>query len=119
MTIKTSSAKAKGRRLQQWVCEKVSNLLGLSWGPDEMIASREMGQNSTDVRLIGEAKERFPYSVECKAQEKMSVPAWVRQAKANELKDTNWLLFTKRNREKPLVILDAEVFFEILKGLDK
>ncbi|MEA2036493.1 MAG: hypothetical protein U9O94_03230, partial [Nanoarchaeota archaeon] len=81
------------------------------------IASREMGQAGTDIRLLGEALDGFPFSVECKRCENMSVPAWVKQAKANQLDNTDWLLFTKRNREQPLVILDADVFFEILKKL--
>ena len=57
MVIKTSSAKAKGRSLQQWVCQKISDLLNIPWGKDELIASREMGQSGVDIRLIGEAQE--------------------------------------------------------------
>ena len=76
--IKISSAKAKGRNLQKWVCGKISKLLNIPWGKDELIASREMGQSGTDVRLIGEALEKFPYSVECKWQETWSIPAWVK-----------------------------------------
>lgn len=116
MAIKPSSAKAKGRRLQQWVCKKISELLGLPFGPDEAIASREMGQAGTDIRLVGEVKKLFPYSVECKAQEKMFVPAWVKQARENQIYGTNWLLVTKRNREKPLVIMEFDTFFKLLKS---
>ena len=55
--IKPSSAKAKGRSLQQWVCQKISDLLGIEWGKDELIASREMGQSGTDIRLLGGPEE--------------------------------------------------------------
>ena len=113
--ITTASAKSKGRRLQQFMCEKISTLLNIPWGQDELIASREMGQSGTDVRLIGEAKVRFPWSVECKAQESWSVHAWVEQAIANQAKGTNWLLVCKRSHKKPVVILDADVFFELIK----
>jgi hypothetical protein len=82
--IKTSSAKAKGRNLQKWTCQKISELLGIPWGKDELIASREMGQSGTDVRLVEEAQERFPFSVECKYQETWSVPSWIKQAKKNQ-----------------------------------
>ena len=79
--ITPASAKAKGRLFQQWVCRQISALLDIPWGKDELIASREMGQAGTDIRLIGEAQERFPFSVECKWQEKWAVPAWIKQAK--------------------------------------
>lgn len=111
--IKNASAKAKGRALQQWVCQKISNLLNLPWGKDELIASREASQSGTDVRLIGEARQRFPFSVECKAQETWALPGWIKQAQANQEPGSDWLLFCKRRREKPVVVMDAERFFEL------
>ncbi len=113
--ITTSSAKAKGRNLQQWVCQKISELLDIPWGKDEMIASREASQTGTDVRLVGEAKTRFPFSIECKWQESWSVPAWIKQAQDNQGENTDWLLIMKRSREKPVVVMDAEKFFELMK----
>ena len=115
--INTSSAKAKGRSLQQWVCQKISDLLGLPWGKDEMIASREMGQSGVDIRLIGEAKKQFPYSVECKYQESWSIPAWIHQAKTNQEKNMNWLLVIRKNRFDPIVVMDANHFFDLLLRL--
>lgn len=116
--IKTASAKAKGRALQQWTCQKISELLGLPWGKDELIASREASQAGTDIRLIGEAQKRFPYSVECKSQETWALPAWIKQAQNNQIEGTDWLLVCKRRREKPVVVMDAERFFDLLKELD-
>ncbi len=113
--IKRSSAKAKGRTLQQWTCQKISDLLGIPWGKDEMIASREASQTGTDVRLVGEAKEKFPFSVECKYQETWSIPTWIKQAKENEKEGTDWLLIMKKNRVSPVVVMDAEAFFALLK----
>lgn len=114
--ISTSSAKAKGRNLQKWTCEKISEILNLPWGKDELIASREASQTGTDIRLIGEAKERFPFSVECKNQETWALPAWIKQAQDNQMEGTDWLLIIKRNRLKPIAVMDAERFFELLKG---
>ncbi len=111
--IKISSAKAKGRKLQQWVCQQISDLTGITCGKDELIDSREMGQSGVDVKLIGEAKFQFPYSVECKSQEAWSIPEWVKQAKANQKEETDWLLVCKRSNEKPIIIMDAEEFFRI------
>ena len=116
--ISVAARKAKGRRLQQWVAQKISDLLGIPWGKDELIASREMGQSGTDVRLIGEAKKRFKFAVEAKWQETWSLPAWIKQAKSNQDEDTDWLLFVKKNNHEEIVVLDATVFFGILEKLD-
>ncbi len=69
--------------------------------------------------MIGKAKKMFPYSVEIKRQETISLPSWIKQAKDNQLKGTNWLLIYKRSREKPVVIIDAEVFFKLQTKLMK
>lgn len=113
--MKTASAKAKGRKLQQWVASKISDLIRLSWGADEPIASREMGQSGTDIRMSAEALAKFPWSVECKNQESWGVHSWVEQAKKNKLKNTEWIIFAKRNRKKTVVILEASVFFKLLE----
>ncbi len=119
MSITISSRKAKSRRLQNWAAEKISKLLGIPWGRDELIAPREMGQSGTDVRLIGEALKGFPFSVECKAQETWAIPSWVIQTKSNQKKDTDWLLICKKNNKKPVVVIDAEVFFKIFGRIIK
>lgn len=120
MSISISSRKAKGRKLQQWVAEKISKMLNIPWGPDELIASREMGQIGTDVRLIGEAKKKFKFSVEIKNQETWSIPAWIKQAKSNQEKGTDWLLVMKKNRHEEIIVMDAEAFFKLCKqALDK
>ena len=113
--ISVKSAKAKGRKFQQLIASKVSDLLDIPWGKDELIRSREGAQSGTDVVIIGQAKERFPYSIECKAVEKWSIHQFIKQAKANQEGGTDWLLFCKRNLEDPIVIMDVGVFFNLLK----
>lgn len=119
MAIKSSSAKDKGRRLQNWTCERVSEVLQIPWGRDEMIAPREMGQSGTDVRLVGEAAQRLPFAIECKAHESWAVPSWIKQAKDNAGQGVHWLLVAKKNRQKPVVIMDAEVFFGLLAAIER
>jgi hypothetical protein len=114
--MRISSAKAKGRRLQQFVCEKISQLTGLPWGPDQPITSRPMSQSGTDIRLDREALRQFPFSVECKSQESWAVPAWIKQAQENLLPNTTWLLVAKRRKEPPIVIMDADAFFALLRS---
>lgn len=116
--IKVSSGKSKGRDLQKWVANEIGELLGIKVGKDELIESREMGQAGSDVKLIGEAGERFPFSIECKNTESWSIMSYVEQAKANLKKDQDWIVFMKKNGVKPLVVLDAKEWFEWMKGLD-
>ena len=113
MSISIASRKSKGRNFQKWVAEKISDLLGIPWGKDELISSRPMGQSGTDVCLIGKAKEMFPYSIEIKCQETWSLPAWIKQAKSNKQKGTDWLLFIKKNRHEEILVMNAEVFFKL------
>lgn len=112
-TIK--ARKAKGRRLQQWVAEQISSILGIPYGKDSDIESREMGQSGTDIKLYGEAQERFKYSVECKSAERWDIHNSIKQAKSNQKKDTDWLLIMKRSREEPVAILSAEAFFRLYR----
>ncbi len=114
-SITRASAKDKGRRLQQIVCQKISELIGLPWGKDCPIESRPMGQTGVDVRLETEARKLFPFSVEAKFQESWNVPEWIRQAKTNEMKNTDWLLVVKRSHMDPVCIIDLDAFFKILE----
>ena len=114
-SIGIPSRKAKCRELQQWVAKKISYLIEKPYGKDEQIASREMGQTGVDIRLVEEARELFPWSIECKRQESWSIHNWIKQAKENRMPGTDWLLIAKRNREDTIAILDADVFFDILR----
>jgi hypothetical protein len=111
--MKTSSAKAKGRKFQQQIARGIAGAHGLTYGADEDCESRGMGQPGTDVRLSKHAKKLFPFSVECKCQERLAFWDAINQARTNVLQDTDWLLLVKRNRETPIAILDWEVFLEL------
>lgn len=115
--IAVSSAKAKGRDLQKWVCEKISEITGFPWGKDQPIESRGMGQTGVDVRMESQVRKLFPFSVECKRQESWSVPNWIRQAKDNTIPNTDWLLIMRSNRQSAVVVMDAERFFQTYKQL--
>ena len=115
MAISVASRKAKGRKLQQLICEEFSKLVGIKWGSDEAIASREMGQSGTDIRLIGDALKIIKLSVECKAQESWSVHSWIDQAKENKLPGTDWILIAKSKRNKPIMFMDFEAFLKMFK----
>lgn len=117
--IKISSAKGKGRNLQQWLCEEISKLTGIPYTPGDdqsLIASRPMGQHGLDVILRGEALKAFPYSVECKSSEQLELVETIEQAKANEYKGTHWLILHKRKAiAKPIVIMEWNTFKGVLR----
>ena len=68
--MKTSSAKAKGRRFQQWVRDQLIEHLNVH---PEDIESRSMGAGGEDLIMARAAREKFPYSIECKNQEKVNL----------------------------------------------
>ena len=61
--MKTQSAKAKGRRLQQWFRDLLIEELNIH---PEDIESRSMGAGGEDLIMARAAREKFPYSIECK-----------------------------------------------------
>ena len=58
--------------------------------------------------------DTFHIRVECKSVEKLNVWGAYEQAAANSGKHEP-LLVMKKNRKKPLVVLDAEAFMELVK----
>ena len=99
--MKTSSAKAKGRKLQQWFANLLVEKLNLD---EEDIESRPMGSQGEDIILGKQSRQIFPYSVECKNQEKVNVWEAYAQAEQN-CKGYEPVVVIKRNRQKPLVLL--------------
>ena len=61
------------------------------------------------------AREKFPYSIECKNVEKLNVWEAYKQASENS-KDYEPLVVMKKNNHKTLVVLDAESFVKIFKN---
>ena len=109
--MKTSSKKAKGRRFQQWVRDKLIEELDIH---PEDIESRSMGAGGEDLIMARAAREKFPYSIECKNQE--AVNLWKAYAQAEEnCKGYEPLVVLKRNRSKPLALVDAEYFIKLHK----
>ena len=112
--MKTQSAKAKGRRLQQWFREQLIESLQIH---PEDIESRSMGAGGEDLIMARAAREKFPLSIECKNQEKINIWESYKQAEENS-KDYEPVVVMKKNNHKTLVVLDAEHFVKIHKDSD-
>lgn len=111
--MKTASGKAKGRKLQQIVRDKILEAFP-TLEPDD-VKSTSMGASGEDVQLSPAARRLFPYSIECKARASISVYAWYQQAKTNAPKGMEPLLVIKQNYGKPLVVVDLDHYMELCK----
>ena len=112
--MKPRSAKNKGKRLQNkirdLILEKFNNIL-----EQDDVRSITMGDSGEDILLSPVARRLFPFSVECKAQESLSIWSALQQAESNAGKHIPLLVF-KRNRSKTYAVLE---FKELLKLLDE
>ena len=113
--MKTQSAKAKGRKLQQWVRDQIIEQLEVH---PEDIESRSMGAGGEDLIMARAARQRFPFSVECMNVEKLNVWEAYEQAKSNS-NDYEPIVIMKKNQKKPLVVVDADFFISLFKREDK
>jgi len=107
--MKTSSAKAKGRNLQKKVRELLIEKLDIH---PEDIESRSMGASGEDLIMARAARKKFPYSIECKNQEKVNVWSAYEQACDNS-GNYEPIAVIKKNNTKPLVVIDLEVFIKL------
>ena len=111
--MKPRSAKNKGKRLQNKVrdliLEKFTQL-----EPDD-VRSITMGDSGEDILLSPAARRLFPFSIECKNQEKLNIWSSLEQAEGNSGNHPPLLIF-KRNRSKTYAVLE---FDELLKLLNE
>jgi len=109
--MRTQSRKAKGRRLQQKFMQLLIEKLDID---PEDIESRSMGAGGEDLIMSKAARNKFPYSVECKNQERLNI--WQAWDQANNNKGIyDPLVVIKKNGVGPLVVVDAENFLEYVK----
>ena len=113
--MKTRSAKNKGKRLQNDVRDLILETF-TELEPDD-VRSTTMGDSGEDVLLSPAARKLFPFSVECKNQEKLNIWESLKQAESNSEKGKPVLIF-KRNRSKTYVAFELDKLMEILNEKD-
>jgi len=111
--MKTSSAKQKGRRFQQEVRDTLLEV-GCGLEPDD-IRSASMGAYGEDILFSPAARKQFPFSIECKNVEKLSIWRCIDQARSNAPEGTTPMVAFTRNREVPHVAMPMEEFIKIYK----
>lgn len=115
--MRTSSAKAKGRRAVQ----ELQSLV-LRWFPD--LTERDVritpsGSTGEDLQLSQAAVEQFPYAVEVKNQERLNIWQSLAQTLQHSQKlQLKPLLAFRRNRSDLWVAIQAEHFFELAGIVD-
>lgn len=109
------SRKSKGRVFQQQLREDLITHLGIN--PDDIL-STAMGQGGCDLYLSPAARVRFPFGVEAKRCESISLPAWWRQCEGNACKaNLTPLLVFRRNHEDALAVLRWSDLLSLLQNI--
>ena len=74
-----------------------------------------MCESGTDIKLSPFGKKIFPYSIECKNQEKISLWQAIQQAEDNCKPNTEPMLVFKRNRSKTYAVIEFDTLLKIIK----
>jgi hypothetical protein len=110
--MKTSSAKAKGRRLCLELKEKL-----LSWAPDlkdDDIQVTSSGAGGEDLKLSPLARSIYPISFECKNTETIQIWAAYKQACDNAREHIPVVCFS-RNRSETMITLKLDDFLRLIR----
>jgi hypothetical protein len=112
VAITTASAKAKGRKLQQLVRDKVLELLARQGVVADDVKSTGMGQGGEDVQLSPLARKYLPVSIECKKYAKFAVYGPYEQAVAAS-GTYEPLLVIQGDRKIPLAIVSLDYYLSL------
>ena len=111
------SGKAKGRRLQNYVRDKLREVYIKLWTKapkleHDDIKSQTMGMGGEDIVLSPAAKKLIPYSFECKNKERLNIWQSIEQCEENS-NGSIPVVVIKRNRSKIYAIMEFDEWLEI------
>lgn len=109
--MKTSSAKAKGRNLQNLVAKKL--LESFPQLTERDVRSAPMGTNGADIVLSELAHGLLKCQIECKSRAMMAVYKDYEQAQTHGSSEP--IVVIKQNRSKPLAVMDLDYFIQLLR----
>jgi hypothetical protein len=113
--MKPASAKNKGRKEQQAVSAEIREALSL---PEPDAVSTSMGKSGVDIMLSSEARQKFPFAVECKCQESLNIWEALKQAEEHGKKENLIPIVTfRRNRSERYVALPFSDFLQMQKRI--
>jgi hypothetical protein len=115
--IRTQSAKAKGRRLQNYVRDLITKLFDLEEGDVE---SCSMGASGVDIKMSPRARRALPISIECKKTKATPSRAELEQATCNAYGTTIpavvWCPHGK-GHDKSMIMFDLNEFLAWYKEI--
>lgn len=112
--MKPSSAKQKGRVLQQHVRDALLKSFPSLEADD--IRSNPMGASGEDILLSPAARKKIPFSIECKNVEKLNIWEAIDQASAQNRRFEPLVAF-KKNGKEVYVALKLDKFLELISEL--
>lgn len=114
--MKIRSSKAKGKRLEQWIRDKL--LEAFPTLDSEDVRTTVGVEAGADIKLTKKALLLFPYKIEAKNRETLkSIYDFYAQAEGHK-GDYEPIVIIKMNRKKPLILLDAEHFIELIRKIN-
>ena len=116
--MKPKSSKAKGRRLQNYVRDKLRLAFIDRWTKipklqEDDIKSQTMGMPGEDIILSPRARQYIPYSFECKNVERLNIWQAIEQSETN-CEDRAPVVVFKRNRSKTYLTIELDNFIELI-----
>ena len=112
--MRPQSAKAKGRRLQQWAADQYKARFPHLEGND--VRSLSMGASGDDLILSPAALSVLPYNYEMKNCENFQLWATLRQTEARHESDEHYpCIVVKRNHINPLCVIPFGHFAHLLR----
>ena len=112
--MKTKSAKAKGRRLQNQVVNTLRQMFPQLEEDD--IKAQIMGMSGEDIVFSPAARRLIKWSFECKNQERLNLWDALDQADINCPEGSNPVLIFTRNRKPAYAAIPYDVFFRLIDG---
>jgi hypothetical protein len=108
--------KARGRDFQQEVRDAILERFP-ELEPDDVV-STSMGCGGEDVKLSPAARKLLQIQTECKrVKSAIGIYKWYGQAKAHGPHEP--VVFLRADREKPLVILSATAYLDLLRKVSE
>ncbi len=111
--MKPSSAKAKGRKHQQFVRDSLLDTFPEVLEEDD-VKSTSMGAGGEDILLSPLARKYVPFSIECKHRNKFAIYSVMEQAKDNANGHVP-LGVIRQDRSEALAVVPFEFFLDMLK----
>lgn len=114
MASKTSTRKAKGRRMQQYVRDCFRQIFKEQLEPED-IESRPMGNSGADIILTPAARKLIPFDMEVKNSEKINIWSATKQAENNKTKPERIpAVVFSRNHAKTYIVMEFESFLDLI-----